>query len=259
MIDQTNEKLPQLSDSFYDDDDSTISPTSVISETRIVATKPPVYRQRTQNSTVSSSSSDTSEHDITDVSSINEQQRHPFHLESMKTVLLGLSAPSSGQPSPAYNDRQQLTRNDTIDDYYQKSRMQNHVKDNPRFRLTSSAINRQQQQQRIERENLKILQRLQNVRPTRGLKREELLSNYDRIMGLDTYSSEPRSRPTSSTANIPSTFSASERSHRSLGRSPSATHSLTNSNSIRSRPVSASNRSSLGRKPVWNDGFQQQE
>ncbi|CAF4250511.1 unnamed protein product, partial [Rotaria magnacalcarata] len=39
----------------------------------------------------------------------------------MKTVLLGLSAPSSGLPSPAYNDRQQLTRNDTIDNYYQKS------------------------------------------------------------------------------------------------------------------------------------------
>lgn len=82
-------------------------------------------------------------------------------------------------------------------------------------------------------------------------------------MGVSGYTVEPPplrlSRPPSSTDNRSSTFSVSERSHRSLSRPTSATHSLNNSNSIRSRPVSASNRSSSGRKPTWNDRLQQQE
>ncbi|CAF2957592.1 unnamed protein product [Rotaria sp. Silwood2] len=263
MVDQTNETLPQLSDSFYDDNDSTISPPALISNIQIVTSKPPIYRQQTQ----SSNSSDTSEHDITDVSSINEQQ-HPFHLEAMKNVLFGLSAPTSGLPSPSYSDQQQLNKRDMqilTDNYSQQPYIHNCTKDHhQRIRLTSSAINRQQQQQRIERENLKILERLQNIRPTRSLKRDELLFNYDRLMGVNTYPMEPRyhqpKRP-SSTTNISSTFSISESSHRSQSRPSSATNSLnnTNNNSVRSRPVSASHRSSSARKRTWNDRWQQQE
>ncbi|CAF3741985.1 unnamed protein product [Rotaria sordida] len=263
-----NEKLTQSTDSFYDDDDdnnnNTISPPSLISNIHIVTSKPPIYRQQTQNS----NSSNISDHDITDVSSINEQQQqHPFHLESMKNVLFGLSTPTTGLPSPVYSDQQRSIKKDMQilnNNYYQKPYIHNYTKDH-RFRLTSSAINRQQQQQRIERENLKILERLQNIRPTRSLKRDELLSNYDRLMSLNIYPIESHfrlpKRP-SSTTNLSSTFSISERSHRSQSRPSSATNSLNNNNnnnSIRSRPISASHRSSSVQRRIWNDRWQQQE
>lgn len=156
MIDQTNEKLPQLVDSFYDDDDddSTPSRAPITTETNIVTSKPPIYRPQPQNSPVSSSTSDTSDHDITDVSSINEHSRPPFHLQSMKTVLFGLSDRSSGLPSPADTDRQQLGKNDSLLSFSQQKHVRSQKKDSQRFRITSSAINRQQQQKRIERENL---------------------------------------------------------------------------------------------------------
>ena len=174
MIDQTNETLQHLPDSFYDDNDSAISSSLLNSENRIVTFKPPVYRQQVQRSNSPSPSSDTSEHDITDVSSINEQQQHSFHLQSMKHVLLGLSPLNSGQAFAAHTDQQQLTREGPqmpinkmekeLDHYYQRSHISKYTKDHHRIRLTSSAINRQQQQQRIERENLvnsyKIFERL---------------------------------------------------------------------------------------------------
>ncbi|CAF3751098.1 unnamed protein product [Rotaria sp. Silwood1] len=265
MIDQTNETLTKPSDSFYDNNYSKISPSLLMSDIPIVTSKPPIYRLQTQ----SSNSSNTSEHDITDVSSIKEHQQHPFHLESMKNVLFGLSARTSSLPSPTYSDQQQFNKKNmqiVTDNYYQQPYIHNHNHHNHhRIRLTSSAINRQQQQQRIERENLKILERLQNIRPTRSLKRDELLSNYDHLMALNTYSIEPHihlpKRSSSTTINTSSTFSISERSHRPQSRPSSATNSLNNNNnnSVRSRPGSTGHRSSSARRPIWNDRWQQQE
>jgi hypothetical protein len=161
MINQTNETLPRSSDPFYDDNDDSTSPPSLISEIRLVTSKPPVYRQQNQNSNSPSASSHSSEHDITDVSSINEQvQKNPFHLQSMKHVLFGLSSPISHPSSPSYFHPQQSIKKDNNDNekcfhsHYQQPYIHNHRKDHYQIRLTSSAINRQKQQRRIERENL---------------------------------------------------------------------------------------------------------
>ncbi|XP_036984753.2 cilia- and flagella-associated protein 97 [Artibeus jamaicensis] len=50
-------------------------------------------------------------------------------------------------------------------------------------KLYHSAINRQREQQRIERENLALLKRLEAVKPTVGMERSEQLLDYHRNMG----------------------------------------------------------------------------
>ncbi|KAK2508095.1 hypothetical protein MC885_012304 [Smutsia gigantea] len=50
-------------------------------------------------------------------------------------------------------------------------------------KLCHSALNRQREQQRIERENLALLKRLEAVKPTVGMKRSEQLMDYHRNMG----------------------------------------------------------------------------
>lgn len=49
-------------------------------------------------------------------------------------------------------------------------------------RLTPSAVNRMREQRRIEAENMHILQRLQTVRPTRGMSRNEQILEAERQM-----------------------------------------------------------------------------
>ncbi|KAL1023465.1 hypothetical protein UPYG_G00041160 [Umbra pygmaea] len=53
----------------------------------------------------------------------------------------------------------------------------------PPARLYHSALNRQREQQRIEKENLAFLRRLESVKPTRGMKRAEQLADYQRQAG----------------------------------------------------------------------------
>uniref|UniRef100_A0A5K1VEJ1 Cilia- and flagella-associated protein 97 n=2 Tax=Callithrix jacchus TaxID=9483 RepID=A0A5K1VEJ1_CALJA len=64
-------------------------------------------------------------------------------------------------------------------------------------RLYHSALNRQKEQQRIERENLALLKRLEAVKPTVGMKRSEQLMEYHRNMGY--LNSSPSSRRARST------------------------------------------------------------
>lgn len=58
----------------------------------------------------------------------------------------------------------------------------------PPARLYHSALNRQKEQQRIERENLAFLKRLEAVKPTAGMKRSEQLRDYHRQMSYLTSS-----------------------------------------------------------------------
>uniref|UniRef100_A0A8C9ZIL9 Cilia- and flagella-associated protein 97 n=1 Tax=Sander lucioperca TaxID=283035 RepID=A0A8C9ZIL9_SANLU len=60
----------------------------------------------------------------------------------------------------------------------------------PFSRLSHSALNRQREQQRIERENLALLKRLESVKPTPGLKRSEQLEDYQRWPVLPTTAPE---------------------------------------------------------------------
>ncbi|KAG7461828.1 hypothetical protein MATL_G00195210 [Megalops atlanticus] len=50
----------------------------------------------------------------------------------------------------------------------------------PPVRLYHSALNRQREQQRIERENMAFLKRLEMAKPTAGMKRAEQLADYQR-------------------------------------------------------------------------------
>ncbi|XP_030281535.1 cilia- and flagella-associated protein 97 isoform X3 [Sparus aurata] len=90
----------------------------------------------------------------------------------------------------------------------------------PLSRLSHSALNRQREQQRIERENLAFLKRLESVKPTPGLKRAEQLADYQRQVG---YQGAP---------SYPVCVSTTKK-----GRSASKTHSG-------SRPVSSAHHSS---------------
>uniref|UniRef100_A0A3P9D6D3 Cilia- and flagella-associated protein 97 n=1 Tax=Maylandia zebra TaxID=106582 RepID=A0A3P9D6D3_9CICH len=87
-------------------------------------------------------------------------------------------------------------------------------------------MNRQREQQRIERENLAFLKRLESVKPTPGLRRSEQLADYQRQAGYLGGSSFPicrsttkkdrsSSRTTSGWASLPSTDSSSRPSPRS--------------------------------------------
>ncbi|XP_018416800.1 PREDICTED: cilia- and flagella-associated protein 97 [Nanorana parkeri] len=60
-------------------------------------------------------------------------------------------------------------------------------------RLYHSALNRQREQQRIERENLALLKRLESVKPTVGMTRSEQFMDYQRQAGyLSSAASSPR-------------------------------------------------------------------
>ncbi|KAG2466317.1 cilia- and flagella-associated protein 97 isoform X2 [Polypterus senegalus] len=52
----------------------------------------------------------------------------------------------------------------------------------PPARMYHSALNRKREQQRIERENMAFLRRLESVKPTVGMKRSEQLTDYQRQM-----------------------------------------------------------------------------
>lgn len=187
MLAKAKDTIPQTRDSFFDDDEEDVTSPAppLISSIRIVTSKPPVYRRQSQSSSSPSPSSGCSDRDVTDVSSLggdhphfqqmqqqsqrksNHDQHHPFHLQSMRHVLLGSSAPTSRPPSPA-NSQQTLNKKHVrivaADDadhrqhrqhhHHQQPYIHGHSNERRRIRLTSSAINRQKQQQRIERENL---------------------------------------------------------------------------------------------------------
>ncbi|XP_029949552.1 cilia- and flagella-associated protein 97-like isoform X1 [Salarias fasciatus] len=78
----------------------------------------------------------------------------------------------------------------------------------PLVRLSHSALNRQRDQQRIERENLAFLKRLESVKPTPGLRRSEQLADYQRhasYLGAPLYpvctSTSRKERPRSRTSS----------------------------------------------------------
>ncbi|XP_026803404.3 cilia- and flagella-associated protein 97 isoform X2 [Pangasianodon hypophthalmus] len=72
----------------------------------------------------------------------------------------------------------------------------------PSFRLYHSAVNRQREQQRIQRENLAFLKRLESVKATPGMTRIEQLTDYQRqagYLGIPTPLVRPASGRTSRT------------------------------------------------------------
>ncbi|XP_042341444.1 cilia- and flagella-associated protein 97 isoform X2 [Plectropomus leopardus] len=96
----------------------------------------------------------------------------------------------------------------------------------PHIRLSHSALNRQREQQRIERENLAFLKRLESVKPTPGLKRSEQLQDYQRhagYLGGPSYSvclsTTKKERCTSRTPSGPRPTSSAHHSSRAASTS----------------------------------------
>ncbi|KAM4749746.1 cilia- and flagella-associated protein 97 [Anableps anableps] len=89
----------------------------------------------------------------------------------------------------------------------------------PWTRPAHSALNRQREQRRIEKENLAFLKRLQAVKATPGIRRAELLADYERLVRNPNYRHyNTSSRPVSSRAALTKTDSRSTPVHRSSTR-----------------------------------------
>ncbi|XP_073463450.1 cilia- and flagella-associated protein 97 [Aquarana catesbeiana] len=103
-------------------------------------------------------------------------------------------------------------------------------------RLYHSALNRQREQQRIERENLALLKRLESVKPTVGMTRSEQLMDYQRQAGyLSSTASSPR--PGKASVSRLSTSSSSG----GLSRVSSASSRMSSSNGALLRPSKSCN------------------
>ncbi|XP_064201148.1 cilia- and flagella-associated protein 97 [Anguilla rostrata] len=87
----------------------------------------------------------------------------------------------------------------------------------PPVRPCHSALNRQREQQRIERENMAFLKRLETAKATPGMKRSEQLSDYQRqarYLGAASPSKSERSPSSRSSAGKSSRLSSASSVHR---------------------------------------------
>ncbi|XP_040002738.1 cilia- and flagella-associated protein 97 [Xiphias gladius] len=117
----------------------------------------------------------------------------------------------------------------------------------PLIRLTHSAVNRQREQKRIERDNLALLKRLESVKPTPALRRSEQLADYQHQLGYLGAPSYPICGSTSRKERSTSRANASPRSASSAHHSPRAVSTTTDSSST---PVPRSKKLSAVR-PAW--------
>ncbi|XP_060073326.1 cilia- and flagella-associated protein 97-like [Ylistrum balloti] len=145
-------------------------------------------------------------------------------------------------------------------------------------RLTPSAVNRKRDQRRIESENLQMLKRLQSTQSTRGMSRNEQLSDYKRtvlygvpVAAVQPYEGTMGQRTRSLTSVFSSTTNSTMRSKRSRPGSAKSTTSTLRPGSAKSinslRPGSAKSvrsmcssnhlrsSKSVDTRPAWNDRF----
>ncbi|OWF53901.1 cilia- and flagella-associated protein 97-like [Mizuhopecten yessoensis] len=145
-------------------------------------------------------------------------------------------------------------------------------------RLTPSAVNRKREQRRIESDNMQMLRRLQTTQSTRGMSRDEQLTDYKRtvlygvpVAAVQPYEGSMGQRTRSLTSVFSSTTGSTMHSKRSRPCSAKSTTSTLRPGSAKSinslRPGSAksvrsmcsSNRlgsaKSVVNRPVWNDRF----
>ncbi|XP_028259195.1 cilia- and flagella-associated protein 97 isoform X2 [Parambassis ranga] len=112
----------------------------------------------------------------------------------------------------------------------------------PLNRLSHSALNRQREQQRIERDNLAFIKRLESVKPTPGLRRSEQLADHQRQLGYLGASSYPVCRTT--TKKERSSSRASSVSRPVSSRAAFTTTDSSNTPTPRSKKLSAG-------RPAW--------
>ncbi|XP_067664064.1 cilia- and flagella-associated protein 97-like [Haliotis asinina] len=130
----------------------------------------------------------------------------------------------------------------------------------PVRRLTASAINRQRQQKKIESDNLQFLRRLQKVKPTRGMSRDDQINHYQRTMlygvpiaaGDNLLKSGRRSRPGSAGSTM-SQRSRSMCSVTSASTTASAASTVRSASSKRSGRLTQSAKRIIDARPEWSD------
>ncbi|KAF6036234.1 CFAP97 [Bugula neritina] len=156
---------------------------------------------------------------------------------------------------------------------------------NPPMRVTPFSVNRMREQQRIERENLALLKRLNKVKPSADVSRDKALTDYQRQLAYycpelrtagsgDGYGARAgaKGRPGSAVYTRPASgynqYSRTARPASATNRPVSATNRPV---SATNRPVSATNRpasattrplsatgritSSVKRRPEWQTGW----
>lgn len=148
-------------------------------------------------------------------------------------------------------------------------------------RLTPSAVNRQREQRKIEMENMQFLKRLQTVRATKGMSRQDQLSEFEKqasygmptciiptntghfdyslpyrethshMSGTRSVGQTQRSRPSSAKSNLSTT------GRRSRPSSAKSNASIRSNASVRSNMSIRSGTSTLRGKerPAWDDRF----
>ncbi|KAM9363691.1 cilia- and flagella-associated protein 97 [Symphorus nematophorus] len=125
-----------------------------------------------------------------------------------------------------------------------KTRM---ASNSPLIRISHSALNRQREQQRIERENLAFLKRLESVKPSPGLKRSEQLADYQRHVGYLGGPSYPVSMSTTKKGRLTSKTPSGPRSVSSAQHNSRAVSTTTDSSNT---PIRRSKKTSAAR-PAW--------
>lgn len=86
----------------------------------------------------------------------------------------------------------------------------------PPIHPSHSALNRKREQQRIDRENLAFLKRLESVKPTQGLSRSEQLADYQRQVEYLGHSSCPIQRSTTKKERLSSRTSSASTGRRAV-------------------------------------------
>ncbi|KAM6941753.1 cilia- and flagella-associated protein 97 [Lycodopsis pacificus] len=141
-----------------------------------------------------------SEDTVTDVSPLSSPDISPLQSLDLNHTEAEEGSPKEQQqlesvPSSGLSDMHQDEDSDRDVDEWPRpgctARKKTHMASKlPQIHLFHSAVNRQREQRRIEKENLALLKRLESVKPTPGLIRSEQLKDYQRhtrIFGAASY------------------------------------------------------------------------
>ncbi|GAB1601539.1 cilia- and flagella-associated protein 97-like [Argonauta hians] len=138
------------------------------------------------------------------------------------------------------------------------SKSQNPKRPQTKTKVAHSAINRQREQRRIERENEIFLRRLQSVKPTKGMSRSEVMSDYGTRRGRTPHSGKvsawgPKRSPTALSVSSSSTAVSDQRSFVSFasGSDRLSVSSSKNSGSSSSSRTKSKLKTTTTTRPEW--------
>ncbi|CAH1777741.1 unnamed protein product [Owenia fusiformis] len=203
-----------------------------------------------------------------------ERQQTSEHPKSRKVLIMPPKGASDRNFSFENNRVREIDRenerllNEIMKRNKPKPRKKLHPAPPPVKRVTHTTVNRQREQRKIEQQNLAMMKRLQTVKATKGMSRNEQLHDFDRQMtyGVPLFAWEkevernhrdvrrrPKETPFGSEASLPmGSRTQSMNSLRSHASSGTKSMSNMSSSGKRSRPQSAKYRSI----PEWDENWQ---